>query len=400
MIDVFKLTVVVQLISATLGIPINLLVLLVRVFKFCQKKKISSYQFIIFNLAAADLLSSVVLCIQVEYAVNSFSWSHSTHLCIFVKYVSEICNSIPGLLILLLSFERYYGTVNLTKKWRLRTTIIVSFLIWVFTILSRTPTALVSTTYQYGNTTVCSILEYAKYGGYYLNFRTITFFAIPLVTTIFFHIKLYLFIKSHHHKMAYVRKFSGTTIRRSSFDPSQLSHNNSRRPTLHAILEYEEASTSFIGDLMLEQTAKKGYLQKKLNEILNCLLCACCTNKNENPLNREQRITRNIPLKIHILLAITIFFFLCFLPHHAYHYLFFYNRQAYVTIWRKVSWLSWFRYFHCFINGFIYSVMDKTFRKDVRKILKSIYACRIQQMNDESLVTANLTASRTASIEF
>ena len=136
----FQITIIVQYICAIIGIPINFLVLLVRLMKLKEQGRMSSYHIIITNLAFADLISSTVLTFEIKNATHGFVWPFSLTACYLVKGILVITTSIGGLFILLLSFERYYGTINMTvRKWQRKTTVAMTICIWIAAILIQLP---------------------------------------------------------------------------------------------------------------------------------------------------------------------------------------------------------------------------------------------------------------------
>ena len=74
-----------QGIGVVIGIPINLVVLLIRAMKFHQNKRMSSYHIVITNLAVADLLTSLTLAFEMKNSSQNFLWPYSLSMCYAIK---------------------------------------------------------------------------------------------------------------------------------------------------------------------------------------------------------------------------------------------------------------------------------------------------------------------------
>lgn len=492
----FLLTMITQSIAVLLGIPINILVLLVRFVKFYQQKRISSYHIIIVNLAIADLLSSIILGFELKNALNHFYWPFSYTACRVKKSIMALSTFIDGFFILLLSCERYYGAITIRRKWKAKTTFFITLLIWFVAFFSLLPlivnvhmydskrtnsssttqvnitgynntnnltnvdlptyqlnnkteylnsikinqnneTALKNGTAQHGKVhLVCSIRPLPKkLAEVYLYFRLFFFLLIPLAGTVFFQFKLYRFIKTHTEKMAMILRTTTqfTTnatcnnnnnnnnnhlynkmkvMKNDSLDPAQLSHNNSR--SLQGISEDEiltspgstatpspldTDTTQFIfpGDEETDDSNNgRMFNFKKHARKMSQFLCGSLRSRKQSTV--EQRINKSIQLKIHILLAISIAFFVLSTPYYVWHFVHFYN------FIRKINWeillaLTYCRFFHCFMNGLIYSVIDKTFRSDVTMVVKSVLTFRCVHYEDLASNNPSLRTSRTISVD-
>ena len=110
-------------------------------------------------------------------------------------------------------------------------------------------------------------------------------------------------------------------------------------------------------------------------------------------------VTKTIRLKIHILYAISIALFVLSFPFYLWHYLYAYNKQL---LFRSLNGsvlvaFTYVRFLHCSVNGVIYSVIDKTFRDDVRKVLKALDICQMYQWHPHEIPSTR--TSRTASFD-
>lgn len=475
----FQLTVIAQSIAVSVGIPINILVLLVRFVKFHQQKRISSYHLIIVNLAIADLISSIMLAFELKNALANFYWPFSYTTCKFVKSIAALSTFIDGFFILLLSCERYYGAITIRRKWNVRTTFFLTAFIWIVAILALLPiivnvytysnkvggsstVKIVNNTTNYNNLTndlptnqfnrttnlnfttnslnktqnvtiendyqvrtFCSVkLLPRKFRKVYMYFRLLFFLLIPLAGTVFFQFKLYRFIKTHTEKMAMILRTTtqlspnsictinqhhnkSKVTKKDSLDPAQLSHNNSC--SLQCITEDEilispgttpspldNDTTRFIfPDADTDDSNGAVFnFKKHAREVSQFLRCSLRRKQS----TVEQRINKSIQLKIHILFAISIAFFALSTPYYVWHFLHFYK------LLRKVDWkvllaCTYFRYLHCFMNGLIYSVIDKAFRSDVVLIVRSVLTVSCIRYDDLASNNASRRTSRTMSVD-
>ena len=468
----FHWTIMVQYISVIIGIPINVLVLLVRFIKLKERKRMSSYHIIITNLAIADLTSSTMLAFEIKNATHEFVWPFSLTMCYIVKGVSLTTTSIGGLLILLLSFERYYGTINLTtRKWQRKTTVAMTFLIWISAFLIRLPDIMNIHMYQHHNLQECNNMTFINGTGnftitnntvfhqrssslsstlckpdtcvieemhpsqrkIYLNFKFILTIFVPFLATIFLHYKLYLFIKTHARHMmlmscnsssqmfinqAYInnnknninnnnnnnnkRKYSPET-----FIPSL--GNETQRKSLEAISENKMLLSSDSATLKREGEVEpnQSFIRQQAKKIkLKFTIRKSSTSSQNAPKiharkKRRRAVNKNIRLKLHVLYSISIALFVFSLPYYTWNYLFLYSHSTLVTLkWKILLAFTYIRYLHCFVNGLIYSVIDKRFRNDVYILVKTLMTCKKQSLNNmDGLLIPSGIRTRTTSFD-
>ncbi|XP_066936374.1 uncharacterized protein [Clytia hemisphaerica] len=514
-----------------IGIPINLLVLLIRAIKLHQNKRMSSYHIIITNLAVADLLTSLTLAFEMKNTLSHFFWPYSHTMCYVIKGVSIVSSSIDGLFILLLSFERYYGCINLTKKWKRRTILIITGFIWCLTIVIRLPDLMqiqmwdhkmylpkatnvqnltgphqyvtqlnnsrifknvnvsiepithpiksnVSLTVQ-NNTNIsytsipdtCSAMPLnGQWKKVNLNFRLIVTLVIPLLSTIFFHYKLYNFIRTHVRNMSLIcdgssQLFNNPTFckpsesgggiaqkkatrhhstgstnserprkatrqtstcstgdigtsrkasRQCSLDPSDISNYSEGRRCSYQGLSEERMLISPIIKEATPFTQEEFHVkeannsQSKVVKFLHILFHqdnwktsrSSVTKKPKISITRAPHpVTKTIRLKIHILYAISVALFVLWFPTYLWLYLHAYNWKLVIhhMNWNVLVAFTYVRYLHCSVNGIIYSVIDKTFRDDVRKVLKTLDIFQMYQWSSNEIPSTR--TSRTASFD-
>lgn len=91
---------------------------------------------------------------------------------------------------------------------------------------------------------------------------------------------------------------------------------------------------------------------------------------NLNRQNSDNHKSRK--LKVQILIAITIAFFICNTPIHLHHLYDLSNAKS-KLVQQIFSILTSLMNIHCFINGIIYSLVDFKFRRDCKNLFKSLY---------------------------
>lgn len=446
-------TIIVQYICAIIGIPMNFLVLLVRLMKLKQQGRMSSYHIIITNLAFADLISSTVLTFEIKNATHGFVWPFSLTACYLVKGILVTTTSIGGLFILLLSFERYYGTINMTvRKWQRKTTVAMTICIWIAAILIQLPDIMNIEMYQHYNVEVCknitSNINTTSYSNLckpdtcvvkemlpsqkkiYLNFKFVLTIVIPVLATIYLHYKLYSFIKSHARHMMLMTCDSNSSTQvfiNQSYKNNNNNNNNQKRklspdtiPPLvnetqrkslvviseeKMLLSKTSSNGSTIQNKMVDTDAQKpSFLclqAEKIKKIFQRSSSQGNTPKIQVNKKGRRAVNKNIRLKCHVLYAISMALLAFSIPYYTWEYLFLYKYSTLVEMnWKILLALTYIRYLHCFVNALIYSIIDKRFRNDVYVLAKILVTCKKpNSKNMDGLLIPSGVRTRTTSFD-
>ena len=449
-------TIIVQYICAIIGIPINFLVLVVRLMKLIEQGRMSSYHIIITNLAFADFISSTVLTFEIKNATNGFVWPFSLTACYLVKGILVTTTSIGGLFILLLSFERYYGTINMTvRKWQRKTTVVMTIFVWIAAILIQLPEIMNIHMFQFNNIELCQNMtstnntNNAVYSTLckpdtcvsgnkdllpsqkkiHLNVKFILTIVIPVLTTIYLHYKLYAFIKSHaRHMMLMTCDSNSQMFINQSYNNNNNNNNNNQkrklspdtipplgketqRKSLVVISEEKMLLSSTLSNgstiqnnMARTDTQKPSFLclqAEKIKKIFQRSPSQRNTPKIQVNKKGKRAVNKNIRLKCHVLYAISIALLAFSIPIYTFEYLFLYKHSLLVTLkWKILVAFTYVRYLHCFVNALIYSIIDKRFRNDVYVLAKTIMTCKKPNLNNmDGLLIPSGVRTRTTSFD-
>ncbi|XP_066936377.1 5-hydroxytryptamine receptor 1B-like [Clytia hemisphaerica] len=358
----------IQVVSMVFGVLFNGLVLLVRLFKLIQRRRISHYHFIITNIAAADLTFSILIICDI-YSEN-FRWPWSEGACQFIKPLQCITGDIPGLFMVLLAFERYQGTIKpLAQRIRLRTLMMIAALIWFFTIGVLFPQAFYLQVITYPNARICTPkYPFVGFDKIYRNILFVIFVGLPLLLTTILHIMICIHIKNHSNRMSKVLG-QAMVLHQSICSKASTKRSSQKTPKLSD--RTSSSDSVFLPENENENASKHSLIYQLLQKVLLC----CCSSKAKTQRRHKTPFQWGIKLKIHILVTISLAFFFCMFPTHLYHYLFLY-RKLHLVDFRTLTLFSWMKYFHCFVNGLIYSLLDERFRYDLWMVVRSILKCK------------------------
>ena len=363
---------VIQIVSCVLGVIMNSLVVLVRLVKLSHRRRISSYHFIILNIAIADLFFALLILIDIN--TKDFIWPYSEGACQFVKPLKVITGDIPGFFMVLLAFERYQGTIKpLGQRFRMRTLMAICFMLWFFTVGLAFPYGFYLKMRNINNETYCvSDYPFAKFREFYGYVQLTFFVVIPFIATSSLHVMICLAIKKHSSKMSQILKHTADlhqkiciTSRFSSQDDHSPNPDSERYPSIDSV---------FFPD---NNKPKSKNIIKDLFHRFDICRCASSQTAGGAEPSKKQRspFQWGIKLKIHILILISIAFFFCMFPNHLYQQLYIHKKLNTINFNLLVIF-TWMKFFHCFVNGFVYSLLDERFRSDLRSIFKSMFTCK------------------------
>ena len=398
-----------------LGITFNLIVIIVRSSKFFRHRKISSYHFIILQVALADILFALLLTVDVHrHHMKSVRWLYSKIACRIIKPLETVSSNVPGLLMMLLAFERYQGIINtLTHRLRTRSIALIGLSFWVVSLLLELPSLLALEIHpSYG---ACIQMWSTLTKQVITLYTFIIYMIIPGISTAIFHYRIYYFVLKHTKKMSmhcqstagFVpnvssnnnvekrrqttdTKYSNTSLNMTSIELCEESVD-SRQPfkTIGEdyAVKYSVGEEDEVCSVPVQQESHVvRYGRKTVRRILyNGTRIRQCLKRRFHSMHSETRRNRERKLKIHILLAITLCFFVCKLPFELWHMAFAFGFTPKRILVQRIYYvLAGLMYMHCFINGIIYSLVDFKFRRDLKLIVKSIIFWKPYYRNDPS----------------
>ena len=364
---------VIQITSCVLGVLMNSLVVLVRLVKLFHRRRISSYHFIILNIAVADLIYALLILIDIN--TKDFIWPYSEGVCQVVKPLKMTTGDIPGFFMVLLAFERYQGTIKpLGQRFRMRTLMLICFILWFFTVGLVFPYGFYLRIQTFRNKLYCvTKFPFPKFKEYYEHVKLTCFVLIPFIATSALHVMICLAIKKHSSRMSQILKHTADIHQKicitSRFSSRSQQDEQSPNPDNE---KYPSIDSVFFPD---NNKPKNKNIIKDLFQRINFCGCTTGTKGVEHPKKQRSPFQWGIKLKIHILILISFAFFFCMFPDRLYNLLFVYKKHQ--TIDQNLLIVfTWLKFFHCFINGFVYSLLDARFRSDLRSILKSMFTCK------------------------
>ena len=375
-----KCILVIKIISFVLGTSMNLLVLLVRLVRLYQRKRISSYHFIILNIALADLIYSMLIIVDIN--AKDFQWPFSEGACQVVKSLQGITGDIPGLFMVLLAFERYQGTIKpLGRRFRMRTLFLVTFIFWFFTIGVRFPFGFYLKK-DHLNNRCLTRYPFPEFIVYYRHVLLLCFMVFPFLATAIIHVMICAAIKKHSSKMTRILKHTADVHQKICITSRFSSSSRSQQDELYSTDRPSSVDSVFLPDQNPENRSSMMVFKDLFQKIF---LCRCSAPSPRQLMNNKKKqktpLQWGIKLKIHILVLISLAFFFCMFPSHLVYLLFFYKKERSINL-NLLIIFTWMKYLHCFANGFIYSLLDEKFRRDLHAILKSAVTCKPHYKND------------------
>ena len=372
-----------QIISFVLGILFNSIVILVRGSNFYRQRRISSYQFIILQIAFADLIYACTLAFEIEKQIHSYVWLHSLVSCRLVHCLSMTSASVPILLMMLLALERYQGIINtLTYHLRTRSIALLGILAWLIVCSLSFPSVLNVQMFQGKHCYENSAPEFDRV---ITIIYFVVFLLIPLLLTSLCHCLIYQFVRIHTKKMS-------AHVQRSHHRPQALESEALKQSVEEKVVENDEIHALMIKDSKTSlseddaiQSRDRSVFQKFRERGLS-LRRRIRQRVTSNCQNVHQKKSRK--LKVKILIAITICFFICNAPIHVHHLFAVFGGKSKLAGQIMFLFTSLMNT-HCFINGIIYSLLDFKFRRDFKNLFKSFYCWKMFQEKQDCEIPRN-----------
>lgn len=399
-------------VSFFLGIIFNLIVILVRGAKFYRQRRISSYHFIILQIAFADLIFACTLAFDIEKQIHDYQWLHSLVSCRLVHCLNMTSSGVPIFLMMLLAFERYQGIINtLTYHLRTRSIAIIALVLWVLAFALSMPSVL-NVRFVYGNYCFEEMIPELNRA------MTITymliFFFIPLVLTTVCHCRIYRFVRVHTKKMSVhvQRSYHNNRQQTTSTNDGRKSLRGNKLTTLNESMEMcfsPKGTNDEEFDLMTTEYLPDDHVTSNNNNNNNkdrsCfqkfrergfILTRYIQQRVKMSYQNSDNQNKSRKLKVQILMAITASFFICNTPIHLHHlYDLFQVKSKLLS--DILSVLTSLMNTHCFINGIIYSLVDFKFRRDCKNFFKSLYCWK--QRFTQNRIPRNLSLTTSLYID-
>uniref|UniRef100_A0A3B4AR00 G-protein coupled receptors family 1 profile domain-containing protein n=1 Tax=Periophthalmus magnuspinnatus TaxID=409849 RepID=A0A3B4AR00_9GOBI len=177
---------------SALGIPLNLLVLLVFLL---HQKKCNSTEIYLSNLAAADLFLVVLMCFWGIYVANDHHWTFGGPMCTFVSLLLVMNYNCSIYFLVLVSIDRFFALVYPLKQCILRRrkyAMLGCFLVWCLGLLLNIQILMCRKAIPYNGTEEYVCGWNCSDSVYYAHevIQTIMAFIIPLLIILFCTVKI------------------------------------------------------------------------------------------------------------------------------------------------------------------------------------------------------------------
>ena len=321
-----------------IGLCGNLVVLAIRISKQRRPQR-TAHSYLVCHLATADTLYSVTLIFDLHKMIHGNKWMLGPNVCKLYKILQSASLNTTIIFLTIMSYERYLGTcLPLTHRWSYRKVHIIVTATWVYVLSSLIPHFLAVGVES--GTGLCYDCNYTppEFIKGYIVFLLITNYLIPAV----------LIITCHRLIIQRINK-----------------HNKCMRDT-----KFRKGNTSTLKE-------KKWY---------NTSCCFPVKNQDLSIINSNDDCSTTIQANhqqskklINMLVVMTLCFVMLFLPMQFFFISFvFASHRMRETEGRVMNFISSLIYFQGCINFIVYSAMDKTFCRDVKRIFKSLFKTKIQ----------------------
>ena len=140
---------------SSIGIVANLLVL--TVLTISQRKRFSTYRYLISHLTVSYLICAIFLLVYVPIELNGHDWIYNEKACRFIYPVITFCTNLSIGTILIIAVERYRGVIfPHCKTWNKTNVCIGLIIVWVLSAVIIIPHIMVIKVTQYQNIDYCN----------------------------------------------------------------------------------------------------------------------------------------------------------------------------------------------------------------------------------------------------
>uniref|UniRef100_A0A7M5UT80 G-protein coupled receptors family 1 profile domain-containing protein n=1 Tax=Clytia hemisphaerica TaxID=252671 RepID=A0A7M5UT80_9CNID len=223
-------------------------------------------------------------------------------------------------------------------------------------------------------------------------FYFVVFMVIPLLLSTLFHCHIYHFVRRHTKKMSmHVQiktppgQLNNNRLDGNTSEASFITKASSVAGDCNTYLVTEKRQlsnmASSVGSTRDENEelcphSKKSHVvlkigSKTIRKICHSGTTMCYKVRHRLTGIRHQRKEKTRRIKVHILLAITVSFFVVNAPTNIWHTLNLYFKFSLQTRIYMI-FVTGLGSMRCFINGIIYSLMDYKFRKEFRLLVKTL----------------------------
>lgn len=361
--------------SVFVGIIGNLVVLIVRAFKKSQRKeKAIAYNFLVSQLAIADLLFAFTVIFDIHEYLHENKWIFDVHSCRIINSMQLVSFTTTVGFLTVMSYERYRGiTKPLHHRWSIKKASVIVFGIWVYSFILASPYMV---TLQITIEGYCSeshdVPKVLKQ--IYTLVIVLATYILPLSCIIFFNILSTIYMKKH---IKSIKKLLSHTTPSSV---PQITKNEETELRFFNQDSIRGSGTKYATDI------HKGNITKNLHSRISQDIQSF--GSREDPLRSTPAGIRIIPAGvkdrklINMLVAMTVSFALLVLPS-SFWYLWheFHpsplnpddssSSDKYFSLFIQV--FVGLVYLQCCSNCIIYSLMDKRFHKDARNAFRQIF---------------------------
>eukprot|EP00794_Sanderia_malayensis_P013939 gene13939-15391_t len=385
----------------------NALVLIVRLRK-AWATQMTAYEFLICHLATTDLQFAAFIPIIVYSNVKG-EWTLGETSCQVLYTWNNVCLTVSILNVVLMGYERYRSLCNpLGYRWTRRKTSLALLFIWLFSIVINIGVFVVmkvdvfcytvypNKTAQMVNTIELFLMQYL----------------LPIVLMVILNAKVIMAMRQRanavhisatssqqqqQENIAHSHMTTSVTIKHDNKSDIAIKHDNRSDIAIkhdnRSDIAKREAnvdkhqSYGVVNPNINLKTLTTSHLQSSSNEHILNRNCnqpyTCFSSINSSTVNptvataggnmrTAESFVKQYRSVFKILTTLTVAHMVLSLPHHIYNLV----RLSGVTISDDLDLalvgLGYMTYLNGCVNPVLYSIFDKRFRKDVKKLFKSI----------------------------
>ena len=306
----------------------NVLVLVVRFAKF-NSGDFNSYRFLICHLAAVDILYATYIPIAIQTNLAS-KWQLGTFPCKFLRTFNSIVFNVSLFNVVAVAYERYRSLSNpIRHRWTIGFSAKVISAVWLFSVAIFIPYFLaLAVRYDLCYDEYVS-RSFAR--GYALT-QLIIAYVFPITFLIVCNFKIMVMLRN---RAVRVRAASSSVI------------------------------TTGIDEQMHARTNGE-FTQQRMTSGYEANIAV--SQRNVASFTKQYRTV------VKVLLAMTVTFMVISLPGHIYYLCYEFQVELSYLAQSTLIALTYIYYLNCCANPVIYSVLDKRFRRDVKRLFNTCWS--------------------------
>ena len=201
------------MVSAVFGLIGNFIIVAVAIYKQKQRRKMTTYKFLICQLAIADLLFAFTILFDIHSLMHTDMWIFGKFSCKFIMALQSTSTSTTIGILMVMACERYLGLRHpLQHRWSIRRTSVIIIVIWLYDCLTFVPFILALEIKEGKCIEIRNSSEHFRKA--YTMFLFLTNFVVPLVCITIFHILIVTELKKHSNE---INKQQPTIKRQNDF---------------------------------------------------------------------------------------------------------------------------------------------------------------------------------------